>query len=213
VRNRTEVNFCSTSMKPGDDSLTKKLDREFARFDVDLLDSAEYMEMAAGIRNDAYLYLLVLNGWSRKHRTDGIVPAPVAETLAKRMLCQPLALLGALARVGMVALDPEEIRIVKYPKWQETKAEIEASKAAARERQSRHRHADVTRDGTPGHATERERELEREKENGSIEPPVIPLQQNRLTNDYGIPAVTMHVSEPTQLSETLKTLRLPRRVS
>jgi hypothetical protein len=145
--------------------MDKKLDREFGRFDVDLLDSAEYLSMPVAIRNHAYLYLLALTGWSRKHRTDGLVARKVARQFAERMGCELKQLVRALLNVSLISVQNGDVFLTKYDKWQETKAEIEARKQANRDRQARHRNALVTRDVTGesrvSHATEQERERER----------------------------------------------------
>lgn len=157
--------------------MSKRLDREFARFDVDLLDSDEYLSMPAGIRNHAYLYLLALTGRSRKRRTDGRLSRAVADDMAKRMGRPAQAMLDALQAVGMVALEGD-VLLTKYSKWQETAAEIEKAKQDARDRQARHRaqtkddvtsqsQNGVTRDSRVSHATEKEEEGEKEREYAS----------------------------------------------
>src|SRR6185312_12822372 len=144
--------------------LAKRLEREFGRFDVDLLDSSEYVNMPARIRNHAYLFLLVLNGWSRKHRTDGLVPAKVAKELARRMGQDLAKLIQSLTEVSMISDQNGDVLVTKYDKWQETKAEIEARQEANRTRQTKHRNALVTRDSRVSHGTEIEKEREIEKE-------------------------------------------------
>jgi hypothetical protein len=144
--------------------MEKKLDREFGRFDVDLLDSTEYLTMPAAIRNSAYLYLLALTGWSRKHRTDGLVTRKVAREFADRMGCELKQLVRALLNVSLISVQNGDVFLTKYAKWQETKDEIEARKEANRDRQARHRNALVTRDVTGesrvSHVTEKEKERE-----------------------------------------------------
>ena len=155
--------------------MEKKLDKEFGRFDVDLLDSAEYLHMPEAIRNHAYLYLLALTGWSRKHRTDGLVTRKVAREFATRMGCDLRQLLRALAGVDLVAVQSGDVFVTKYSKWQETKDEIEARKEANRIRQQRHRNALVTPDSRVSHVTEKEREKEREILNAPLTPTARPL--------------------------------------
>jgi hypothetical protein len=122
--------------------------------------------MPPTIRNDAYLYLLALTGWSRKHRTDGLVTRKVAREFAQRMGCELKQLVRALTGVALVSVQNGDVFLTKYSKWQETKEEIEARKQANRDRQSRHRNALVTRDVTGesrvSHTAEKEREKERE---------------------------------------------------
>lgn len=161
--------------------MSKKLDREFGRFDVDFLDSDEYLSMPRAVRNHAYLYLLALSGRSRKRRTDGLLSLSVAEDVARRMHQSGRALLAALQAVHMVLVEGDEVVVLKYAKWQQTKAEIEQTQQDARDRQSRHRHGDVTPPVTPmsrpshsnvtpvvtrlsqqSHATEKEIEKERD---------------------------------------------------
>ncbi len=106
--------------------MSKRLDHEHARYDVLFLDSHEYLDMPPRIRNHAYLYLLALTGWSRRHLTDGIVGRSVAVTLARRMGQPAERVLDVLQTVGLVMVNEERVTIEKYAKWQQTKAEVEA---------------------------------------------------------------------------------------
>lgn len=190
--------------------MTKRLNREFGRFDLDLLDSEEFLSMQPAIRNHAYLYLLALTGWSRKRRTDGIVALEVARDLARRMGRDPTKLLRCLEEVAMISLQSGNVYITKYTKWQETRAEIEARQEASRIRQATHRAPHVTRDTSltsrVSHTTEIEIEVERETEvEGSKEPLVVPLQPNGLKK-YGIQETHLHVSGPAHVSKILEGL-------
>jgi hypothetical protein len=165
--------------------MTKRLDREFGRFDVDALDSQEYQAMPREHRNHAYLYLLMLTGWSRKRRTDGQLPRNIAADIARRMAQRSSTLLPVLEAIGMVIVTPEQVTLTRYEKWQETRAEIESRQQEWRDRQTKHRSVTpmsqhtVTRDTPPmsrvSHATEIEKEIEKEISNALKSDPATEL--------------------------------------
>lgn len=107
--------------------MSNKLSREWIRFDVDLLESEEYLRMPAEIRNESYLYMLALTARSRKRRTDGVLPMVVAEEIAARMGVPAAPMLKALGArgVALVRIQKQKVHVLKYAKWQQTKDEIE----------------------------------------------------------------------------------------
>lgn len=100
---------------------------EWCRFDVNLLESEAYLRMPGEIRNEAYLYLLALTGRSRKQRTDGTLSLVVARDIASRMGVPAEPMLKALGarNVALVRVQKQKVHVLKYAKWQQTKAEIE----------------------------------------------------------------------------------------
>lgn len=145
--------------------MTERLNRDFGRFDLDLLDSSEYLEMPPSTRNQAYLYMLALTGWSRKRLTDGVVPVHVTRDLAARMQCSSSTLLRVLSKVGLVHVSTDSILLTKFKKWQETREQVEGRRRSQNERQTRFRNALVTRDTVEmSHVSHAAREEKRREE-------------------------------------------------
>lgn len=158
--------------------MAKRSVREFGRFDVDFLESEEYLRLPERLRNVAYLYLLALSGRSRKRRTDGILPMIVAEDLATRMGQDAKPMLVALGakNIELVRVRGKSVIILKYSKWQQTKTEIEEVQADARERKAKSRagHNDVTTMSHISHTTEEDKEEEEEEEEDKEEEQIHP---------------------------------------
>lgn len=155
--------------------------REFGRFDLDLLDSAEYLAMPASSRNEAYLYMLALTGWSRKRLTDGVIPLHITRHIAVRMSCSAAVLLRVLHKVGLVAVERDRVLISKYEKWQETRAEVERRRELQKERQKRFRNAHITdpdtRESRVSHDVREEKS--REEKEKSRETVIVGFQKPR----------------------------------
>ena len=157
--------------------------REFGRFDLDLLDSSEYLEMPPATRNDAYLYMLALTGWSRKRLTDGVIPTHVTRDLAARMGYSATILLRVLSKVGIAQVETDHVFLLKFRKWQETREQVEGRRRSQNERQSRHRHTDVTRDGVEmsrvSHAVREEKRREEKEESREEQRVTVGFQKPR----------------------------------
>jgi hypothetical protein len=119
----------------------KKLDRLYIRWDATFPDDEKYQAIPPKLRDSAFLFLAALNGWSRDKRTDGRVPMRIAHTIGRKMEHPPhkvTTFLAALAAedVKLVELLADEVLILKYRKWQDTREEIEG-KAEAKQRAGR----------------------------------------------------------------------------
>src|SRR5215471_5021198 len=115
--------------------MPKKLDRLYIRWDAQFHRDERYLGMAYALRDSAYCLFQLINGWSRDKRTDGRVPLSVAVGIGLGMehpRKRITAMLQALYGVGLLVLDGEDVVAPKYPKWQDTKEEIERYSAAGR---------------------------------------------------------------------------------
>lgn len=116
--------------------LVERFGRFHARFPLDDV----YLGLPPAIRNDAYLYLLALNGNQRADEADGLMALGVAEQIARMMGLRSRRMLEALALFldengdpRVVELTETHVRIIKYAKWQDTPEEIAGLRAARKE--------------------------------------------------------------------------------
>ncbi len=109
--------------------------------------------LAAG-GSAAWLYVCGLC-YCGRHMTDGFIPNGALPTLVDPSL-KPRLLAGKLVRVGLWAPVDGGWMVHDYAAHQRTKAQVEAERESARERQSRRRHG-----VTHGEVTEQRREEKR----------------------------------------------------
>lgn len=118
--------------------MAKKLDRLYIRVDALFPGDDKYQALPYKLRDSAYLFFAALNGWSRDKRTDGRIPTAVALAIGRAMQhseAKTLGFLAALAAPGvkLIVWTEDEVFIPTYPKWQDTKDEIEDRSEMRRE--------------------------------------------------------------------------------
>lgn len=113
--------------------MSRRLDQDFGRYDTDFTSSDAYLCMPEKVRNDAYLFLLALSGWSRRRLEDGSIAPNVARAIARQMGVRYPAVLEALVGVGLVDASGDKLFLTRYSKWQETREEVEDRRRQARE--------------------------------------------------------------------------------
>src|SRR5215472_1658904 len=115
--------------------MSKKLDRLYIRVDANFPDDEKYQALPSKLRDSAYLFFEALNGWSRDKKTDGHVPMVMAYAIGRKMdhpAPRVKTFLAALAAAAIHLVElrfegtqNEEVFIPTYPKWQDTREEIE----------------------------------------------------------------------------------------
>jgi hypothetical protein len=116
--------------------MRKGLQERFARFHASFPLDDVYLQLPRPIRNDAYLYLLALNGHQRAKEADGDVPIVIAKEIARmmglnaeRMLSSLEAILDKEGKPRIVSRTAAHVRLLKYSKWQDLPEEIAELKA------------------------------------------------------------------------------------
>lgn len=92
-----------------------------------------------GLSDSARVSWINLLAFCSKHETDGDVITAAFPIVFRKKKDR-----DELESAGLVEPTPDGVRIVKYLAHQRSKAEIEADRAAARDRQRRSRGRDVT---------------------------------------------------------------------
>lgn len=103
----------------------------YARFHAGFPLDDVYLGLPPRLRNDAYLYLLALNGHQRATEGDWDVPMSVAVAIAQSMGLNADKMLNALGQIEdsdghprIVVRVSEGIRLLKYRKWQDSPEQI-----------------------------------------------------------------------------------------
>lgn len=116
--------------------MRKGLQERFARFHASFPLDDVYLQLPRGVRNDAYLYLLALNGHQRAKESDGDVPIVIAKEIARMMGLNAEKMLTSLegvtdkeGRPRIVSRTSAHVRLLKYAKWQDLPEEIAELKA------------------------------------------------------------------------------------
>lgn len=90
-----------------------------------------------GINDAAILAYLRLLAWAKRHRTDGLIPFSVAPTILNGCASD-------LEAAGLIATDHDDhVIVLDWHKWHEPVDELEARRAAERERKRAKRHGYV----------------------------------------------------------------------
>jgi len=110
--------------------MRKGLQERYARFDARFPLDEVYLALPRAIRNDAYLYLLALNGNQRATEADSKVPLQIAQQIARLMGLNAEKVINALANVlkdgepRVLRRTSTHVELLKYDKWQDTPEQI-----------------------------------------------------------------------------------------
>lgn len=118
-------------------------------------------------RSDAaFRTFFELIGYSAYHLTDGVIPISDVRKKcnSRRLKCA----LAELEEQGQIEIGDENVRVVNYPKYQQTREEVEKARAKVTQRVARYRRVTPRGDNDD----KKKRESEREKKI----PPVVPQE-------------------------------------
>ena len=113
----------------------KKLEEPYARYHARFYLDDVYLLLPPKTRNNAYLFLLALNGHQRDNKSDGVINLTVAREIARVMNLKADPLLADLQSVRrdgaprVVEVVGDEVWLLRYAKWQDTPDEIAESRA------------------------------------------------------------------------------------